>query len=106
MSSGTVNDAAARTLHEVDVAAFGRTDAGSEQLIAIGEAEWQETLDVSHLQRLERIRELLSARDERRAEATGLLLFSGGGFTEDLRRRARADRRIQLVDLDRLYHGE
>jgi hypothetical protein len=34
-----------------------------------------------------------------------LLLFAGSGFTDDLRRVARRRGDVELVDLDRMYHG-
>jgi hypothetical protein len=34
-----------------------------------------------------------------------LLLFSGAGFTDELRHIAAQDTALQLIDLERLYHG-
>jgi hypothetical protein len=104
VASGTVHDAAGRTTHEVDVAVFGR-DSGSENLLAIGEAKWQETMTLSHLARLQRIRELLRERGGVRAERTRLLCFSGAGFSADLEEAAAHDPAVQLVGLERLYEG-
>ena len=105
VASGTVTDAAARTGHEVDVVVFGRTPAGGEALLALGEAKWNETMGLTHLRRLEHLRTLLRARSEPDADPPRLFCFSGAGFAADLRARALADPGVQLVDLDRLYAG-
>ena len=105
VASGTVNDPAARTGHEVDVAVFGRDAAERENLLAIGEAKWNDTMGLDHLRRLEHIRSLLRSRDGIRADRTRLVCFSGAGFTDELRSRAAQDASVQLVDLERLYAG-
>lgn len=108
VAAGTVNDPAARTSHEVDVAVHGHDEAHAdrETLLAIGEAKWSERLGVAHLQRLRHIRELLTARGAATPERTRLMCFGGAGFTDDLREAAARDPAVQLVDLERLYHGE
>lgn len=107
VAAGVVNDPAARRSHEVDVAVFGRDDGG-EQLLAIGEAKWNDTMGLGQLERLRHIRGLLAARDDRSAStsATRLLCFSGAGFTAELRAAAATDPLVQLVGLERLYRGE
>jgi AAA+ ATPase superfamily predicted ATPase len=105
VASGLVNDPAAKTSHEVDAALFGRDDAGSETLLAIGEAKWSDIMGLGHLQRLRHIRELLTARGTA-TEATRLLCFSGTGFTDDLRRATGNDPTLHLIDAERLYHGD
>ncbi|MET8156707.1 ATP-binding protein [Sphaerisporangium sp. NPDC005289] len=105
VTAGTVPDATDRTAHEVDVAAFGHDEAGRERLLAIGECKWNDMMGPGHLRRLDRIRDLLRAREGVDAERTRLLLFSGTGFSDDLRTLARRDPAVQLVDLDRLYAG-
>jgi AAA+ ATPase superfamily predicted ATPase len=98
---GLVPDAAARTTHEVDVVVMGEDD----RIAAVGEAKWG-AVDARDLERLQRIASLLAARG-RDTRDTRLALFSARGFSEDLRRRAEADRgRVILVDLDRLYEGD
>lgn len=105
VAGGTVNDPQAKTSHEIDVVVFGSANGGQEALLAIGEVKWNETMGLGHLQRLTRIRDLLHTRPETRAGEIRLLCFSGAGFTAELRRLAAQDETIQLIDLDRLYHG-
>jgi hypothetical protein len=107
VAAGTVNDPAAKTSHEVDIAVFGQSNddaSDREVLLAIGEAKWNDTMGLSHLQRLQHIRGLLAARTP--TERTRLLCFSGSGFTDDLQHAADHDQTIQLVDLKRLYLGK
>lgn len=115
VASGTVSDPGAGTSVEIDVAVFGRedgnqTDSDREVLLAIGEAKWGETITVSHVKRLEHVRDLLAARGEPGAESARLLLFTGtgfggAGFSDAVTRRAETDPSVQLVGLDRLYTG-
>ncbi|MFE9093636.1 ATP-binding protein [Streptomyces sp. NPDC007264] len=111
VAAGTVNDPSARTSHEVDVAVFGQAEHetnGHEALLAIGEAKWNDTMGLAHLERLRRIRHLLASRatGTTASDRTRLLCFSGAGFTDDLRGIADRDPAVQLVDLNRLYEGE
>lgn len=100
VASGTVNDPANRTSHEVDLAVFTTADDGSETLLAIGEAKLNDAIGVAHLERLERIRDLLSGRFE--TKRTKLALFSGAGFSASLRDSARPED-VVLVSLAELY---
>lgn len=96
---GVVYDEASRTSHEVDVA----VSAADGTLLAIGEAKWGEKMGLAHLERLERIADLLARRGQR---PRVLVLFSGAGFVPALQERAqKSDGQIQLVDLERLYRG-
>lgn len=104
VASGTVNAPAARTSHEVDAAVYGDTGTGRETLLAIGEAKWNDVMGIGHLERLQHIRDLLTARGTA-TEDTRLQCFSGAGFTDALRNLAESDPTIQLIDIDRLYHG-
>lgn len=111
VAAGTVNDPSARTSHEVDVAVFGEDEhetTGRETLLAIGEAKWNDTMGLAHLERLRHIRNLLASRPTgaTASHRTRLLCFSGAGFTDELRGIADRDRTVQLVDLNRLYEGE
>lgn len=105
VASGTVPDAGAQKTAEVDVAVFGRGDDNRDTLLAIGEAKWQENMTTSHLNRLERIRDLLRAGGKPGAGNARLLLFSGTGFNDALMERAANDPSVQLIGLERLYYG-
>lgn len=97
--SGVVHDRQARAGHEVDVVVLD-SDGG---LLAIGEAKWGEVIGMGHLNRLRRIADLLAERNQRPGV---LVLFSGAGFTRELRDIAGASGgQVQLVDLERLYEG-
>jgi AAA+ ATPase superfamily predicted ATPase len=106
VAAGVVNEPSARTGHEVDVVVYGRDDHDREVILAIGEAKWNETMGVNHLQRLARIRDLLIARGAPTPNQPRLLCFSGAGFTDELIHIAAEDDFVQLVDLGRLYYGE
>lgn len=89
---------------QVDVVvATGPADTApaDRTVIALGEAKAGETVGIGILTDLERVRSALGHR----AAGAKLLLF-GPAFTPELR--SLADRRsdVELVDLDRLYHGE
>ncbi|MFF7392537.1 ATP-binding protein [Streptomyces scabiei] len=105
VAGGTVNDPAARTSHEVDVAVHGESQEGRQVLLAIGEAKWSEVMGAGHLERLRHIRSLL-IKNGTATEATRLYCFSGTGFTDELNHLVKSDPMIQLIDLPRLYHGE
>lgn len=89
--------------HEVDVAVVAAPGGRSARRVtAIGEAKWRTTpCDRGHLDRLAHIRDLL-----RLADTTKLLLFSRNGFTRDLTRLAKTRDDVELVDLNRLFHGD
>jgi uncharacterized protein len=87
------------TTHELDVVVAGSGDTPSERVIhAIGEAKAGETIRPAHLRRLEVARSALGSR----AADAKLVLF-GTSFDAALPR-DRSD--VELVDLDRLYHGD
>jgi len=102
--TGTVNDPANRTTHELDVIAFGLDDDDRQRLLAIGEATWGETMGLPHLNRLRHLRDLLSAQGRQGAAQAKLACYSGSGFTDDLHRAADQDDSIVLVTLDDIYH--
>ncbi|MGY1978033.1 AAA family ATPase [Nocardia gipuzkoensis] len=102
VSSGTVNDPANRTTHEVDVVAIGYAEDGRPPLLGIGEAKWNEVMGLGHLDRLRRLRELVAAGGKFDVTGMRLLCFSGAGFSEDLQR-AERDGEVELIGLDELY---
>lgn len=102
VTAGTVNDPASKTTSQVDVAVIGNGDGVRAPLLAIGEAKWNDVMGLGHLDRLHRLRDLLRANDRFDTSGTRLICFSGAGFTEDLKTRAR-DGEVILVGLDDLY---
>ncbi|MBF9067719.1 AAA family ATPase [Streptacidiphilus fuscans] len=103
VGSGTVNDPSARTTHELDVAVFGLDDDNRAPLLAIGEVKWGDVMGIGHLERLARIRALLTAQGRHGAESARLVCFSAAGFTDELRSRAAADGGIVLVGAADFY---
>ncbi len=98
---GVVNDPERRRTYEIDVAAY----SADGRLIAIGEAKWGTVLGVDHLERLRRVRRLLTDQQRPGAAQARLACYSGAGFTDDLRQQAEQDEEVVLVDLDRLYRN-
>jgi uncharacterized protein len=76
------------------------TPPAARTVQAIGEAKAGETLGLGHLLALEKARAALGTR----ASHARLLLFAPT-FAKDLQARARNRADLELVDLDRLYHG-
>ena len=62
VGTGTVNDPAHRTTHELDVIASSLDDNDRHALLAIGEVKWGETMGMAHLDRLRHVRDLLTAQ--------------------------------------------
>lgn len=88
------------TSHQLDVVVLGSGTPARVQ--AVGEAKWRNRpTDIDQLRRLQHIRHLLGL-----SERTTLLLFSRRGFTSALTAEANRDGAVQLVDLERLYHGD
>ncbi|MBV1853337.1 ATP-binding protein [Catellatospora sp. NEAU-YM18] len=98
VAAGTVADPAERSQIQVDVVVLG-AESG---VLCLGEAKWQQTMGLPHLDRLRRARDLLTVK-RIRTERVRLACFSGRGFTEELRRVAETDPSVLLVDLPRLY---
>jgi hypothetical protein len=102
-----VNDPVRRERFEVDVVAVAtRRGRHSKRpaLLAIGEAKaGAQQRGPGDLARLDRLRHLLAGRAM--IESTRLLLFSRGGFTNELVAEARRRGDVELVDLARLYGG-
>ncbi|MBZ9644670.1 hypothetical protein [Streptomyces sp. PSKA30] len=78
---------------------------GAERIAAIGEAKGTLTpVGMPELERLEHLRGLLPSA--RAGALPKLLLFARSGFTGDLRHEADRRSDVELVDLQRMYHGE
>jgi hypothetical protein len=103
VGSGTVNDPARQTMHELDVVAFGLDDDSCRPLLAIGEVKWGEIMGIGHLDRLMRIRALLVAQGKHGAESAKLTCFSAAGFTDELREQAANSPDVVLVGAADLY---
>ena len=102
VAAGTVNDPANKTMCQVDVAAIGHADGRRPPLLAIGEAKWNEVMGLGHVDRLRRIRDLLTQNEKLDTSRTRLVCFSGAGFTDDLKEHARRGE-VDLIGLDDLY---
>ncbi|MDT0377617.1 ATP-binding protein [Streptomyces sp. DSM 42041] len=103
VGQGVVRDPSARTGHEVDVAVVGVGDGGKTPLLALGEAKWNDTMGLGHLDRLRRIRDLVTAAGRYDTGDTRLLLFSAAGFHDRVRDAARSAPEVVLIDAARLY---
>ena len=99
---GTVNDAAAKKTHQVDIVASGPED-DREALLAIGEVEWRETMGLDHLDRLRHIRGLLTAQGRVGAATARLLCLSGAGFSAELQQEADRAGDVRLLAPADLY---
>lgn len=100
---GAINDAAGRSVHQVDVVVSGIADRGRAPLLAIGEAKWGEVMDIRHLQRLQQVRHLLAAASRCDASRTKLICLSGAGFSDGLREAATTGDDLLLVGAAELY---
>ncbi|MGH3856690.1 MAG: AAA family ATPase [Pseudonocardiaceae bacterium] len=97
VSSGVVNDGARRHTWEVDVV----VRASDGRVLALGEAKWGQVLGIDHLERLQRIRQLLVAQDRDGAERAVAVLQRRWLHAE--LRAAERDGQVSCVGLDRLY---
>jgi uncharacterized protein len=103
VSAGSVTDPGGRRQIEVDVAVLGPGIPGDpRRVLSLGEAKWCDIMDVRHLERLRRARDLLSVKGYDTA-TTVLTCYSGAGFSDELKLMAATDPHILLVGLDRLY---
>lgn len=104
VGGGTVNDPARKTLHEVDVVAFGELPDGREHLLSIGEAKWNDVMGLGHLERLRNIRDLIGASGRHDTSRTILACFSGTGFMPALHDAAEQGE-VLLIGPRELYAG-
>jgi uncharacterized protein len=109
VGGGVVTDPVARRQTQIDVAVVEPGSGGSKQAVhLLGEAKWGTVMGLSHLQRLARAREVLTARgmDTSRCQ---LACFSAAGFSDSLRREmsrgAQDEDGVLLLGLDELYGG-
>lgn len=78
----------------------GAAAASERQVLTIGEAKAGEMIGVGHLRRLEKARVALGTR-----AAHAKLMLCGSAFSAELERESSARGDVELVGLDRLYHG-
>ena len=102
VSPGIVRDPQRKKTQQVDVAVVGHAEQGQPPLLAIGEAKWNEVMGIEHLERLSRIRDLVSSLKKYDTARTRLVCFSGAGFTPGLTAAA-AGGKVDLVSLEDLY---
>lgn len=101
---GIVNDPKTRTSHEVDVAVIGIADGHAKPpLLAIGEAKWNDTMGVAHIDRLRHIRDLITRANRYDTSGTRLICFSGADFNNKAQASSEANPDVQLIDLAALY---
>lgn len=105
VQSATLACPAHRQGHELDVVAVRRRPNQSDVVLAIGEAKGgTRVVELDQLSRLEHLRDLVPT--DRYESPPRLLLFARGGFTAELRQAAAGRSDVDLVDLERLYHGD
>lgn len=103
VAAGVVADPLRRSQIEVDVAVLAADDPGRpRRILSLGEANWDKIMNLGHLERLRRARDLLAVKGYD-TSTTRLTCYSGADFDPDLREVAAADARVQLIGLDRLY---
>ncbi|MDQ0934265.1 AAA+ ATPase superfamily predicted ATPase [Streptomyces turgidiscabies] len=101
---GIVHDPKTRTSHEVDVAVIGIADGHAKPpLLAIGEAKWNDTMGMAHIDRLRHIRDLITRAGRYDTSATRLICFSGADFNNRAQASSDANPDVQLLDLAALY---
>lgn len=70
------------------------------KVLSLGETKWDRTMDLSDVERLRRVRDLLAVKGFDTRD-TLLSCYSGADFSDGLR--AAQDHDIRLVGLDQLY---
>ena len=101
VGSGVVTDPAGRTQIEIDVAVLAPAEPGRpRKILSLGEVKWDRAMDLRHVERLRRARDLLAIKG---FDTRGTLLscYSGAGFDPGLV--AAEDGDIHLVGLDEIY---
>ncbi|MEU2429375.1 hypothetical protein ABZ611_07600 [Streptomyces sp. NPDC007861] len=103
-SHGSLPGSPSSTAFDIEVVVRGHSDRGPGALLSIGQARWNETMDVQHLERLRHVLTLLADSGEDVARVRPAC-YSGAGFSPDLHA-AEARGEVLLVGPERLYHGE
>lgn len=103
VAAGVVADPLRRSQIEIDVAVFAPDEPGRpRRILSLGEAKWDKSMNLGHLERLRRARALLAVKGYD-TSATRLTCYSGAGFDADLREVAAAEPLVLLIGLDGLY---
>jgi AAA+ ATPase superfamily predicted ATPase len=98
-----MNDRAGIAEHELDIVVLGPGSGKKRKIItALGEAKLQ-TLDLSHLGRLEEIREKLDGQTNVRAADAKLVLASEKGFDAKLRTAAAKRADVVLLSVNEMF---
>jgi uncharacterized protein len=101
VGSGVVSDPANRTQIEVDVVVLAPAEPGHpRKILSLGEAKWDRVMDLRHVERLRRARDLLAVKGFDTRE-TVLSCYSGTGYSPELQAAQNPD--IRLVGLDQIY---
>lgn len=104
-----VNDSQRKAQHEIDVLALAegqRRRHPNPTIQVIGEAkDSDQPRTIGDLDRLDRVREVLEKKGLNVSRAK-LILFGRNGFTPDVEDRAAQRDNVELVDLDRIRHGD
>nr|WP_203689596.1 ATP-binding protein [Streptomyces sp. SID12488] len=103
---GMVHDPKTRTSHEVDVAVIGIADGHAKPpLLAIGEAKWNDTMGIAHIDRLRHIRDLITLAGRYDTSGTRLICFTGSDFNNKAQTSSTANPDVRLIDLAALYRS-
>jgi AAA+ ATPase superfamily predicted ATPase len=101
VGSGVVPDPVNRTQIEVDVVVLAPAEPGRpRRILSLGEAKWDRPMDLRHVGRLRRARDLLAVKGFDTRD-TLLSCYSGAGFSPELKAASDAD--IRLIGLDQIY---
>src|SRR6266487_1449425 len=85
VGSGVVPDPANRTQIEVDVVVLAPAEPGRpRKILSLGEAKWDRVMDLRHIERLRRARDILTVKGFDTRD-TVLSCYSGAGFSRELR---------------------
>ncbi len=103
VAAGVVADPLRRGQIQVDAAVFAPDNPGRpRRVLSLGEAKWDKVMNVGHIERLRRARDLLAVKGYD-TSATRLACYSGAGFDPHLVNLAASDPVVQLIGLDTLY---
>jgi uncharacterized protein len=106
----SVDDGHGGTIRDLDLAVVENTSRGGRRLLALGEVKAHTSkVGVRLLDRLDIAASAIKRHPPIGVDTSGdikRVLVSRSGFTNELRRLQLSRPDIELVDLDRLYHGE